>query len=110
MRECVADCSAICRDVLIKIEFLQGGKIMNSEEKKRGGADSSSREDRGGDSVLKPDSPCIGFCSTSFGDDWCVGCGRSAQEVIGWITYDDATKESIWKRVESEGTSYRFRK
>ena len=61
-------------------------------------------------SILKPDSPCVGYCSTSFGDDWCVGCGRSAREVIEWITYDDVAKQKIWNRVESEATAIRFRK
>ena len=31
------------------------------------------------------DSPCIGVCSTTnLGDAVCVGCGRTAEEVIGW--------------------------
>ncbi|NMM79179.1 DUF3717 domain-containing protein, partial [Acidovorax sp. SRB_24] len=28
-----------------------------------------------------PDTPCIAICSTSQGDDWCKGCGRSFEEV-----------------------------
>jgi predicted Fe-S protein YdhL (DUF1289 family) len=83
---------------------------MSFEEKKRRPRPAIVREERSSSSQLKADSPCIGYCSTSFGDDWCVGCGRSAQEVIGWITYDDVTKEKIWERVESEGTAFRFRK
>jgi predicted Fe-S protein YdhL (DUF1289 family) len=59
---------------------------------------------------LKPDSPCIGYCSTSFGDDVCKGCGRGFMEVINWNTMDDAQKASIWLRVESEATGYRWRK
>jgi predicted Fe-S protein YdhL (DUF1289 family) len=58
----------------------------------------------------KPDSPCIGMCSTSYGDDICRGCGRTFIEVIDWIIYEDEQKKSVWMRVEEEGTSIRFRK
>jgi predicted Fe-S protein YdhL (DUF1289 family) len=59
---------------------------------------------------LKPDSPCIGYCSTSFGDDICIGCGRFSDEVIKWIFMTDFEKEGIWARIISEGTAIRFRK
>ena len=70
---------------------------------------SSTVNDRNSSS-LHPDSPCIGYCSTSFGDDWCVGCGSSSEEVINWITYGEIKKREIWIRVESEGIAFRFRK
>lgn len=57
---------------------------------------------------LKPDSPCIGYCSTSFGDDICKGCGRNFLEVIQWNTMDDPAKAVIWARIEAEGTALRF--
>ncbi|MES2534312.1 MAG: DUF1289 domain-containing protein [Pseudomonadota bacterium] len=57
---------------------------------------------------LKPDSPCIGYCSTTFGDDFCKGCGRHFMEVINWNAMDSAQKAVIWERVEKEGTAYRF--
>jgi predicted Fe-S protein YdhL (DUF1289 family) len=47
------------------------------------------------------DSPCVGICSsTSFGDAVCIGCGRTAQEVIEWNTYSDAQKIAINKRLQ----------
>lgn len=46
------------------------------------------------------DSPCVGICSTTnVGDDICVGCGRSAIEVIEWNTYSDKQKVAINKRL-----------
>lgn len=63
----------------------------------------------GNNSIMKPDSPCIGMCSTSYGDSICRGCGRSSDEVIGWIFYDDEKKKEVWDRVELEGTAVRFR-
>jgi len=47
------------------------------------------------------DSPCIGICSsTNVGDEICVGCGRTAQEVIEWNTYTDAQRIEINKRLQ----------
>lgn len=36
-------------------------------------------------------SPCIGFCSTTYGDDYCKGCYRHYQQVIDWeqLAYND---------------------
>ena len=31
-----------------------------------------------------PDTPCIAICSTSQGDDFCKGCGRTFGEVQHW--------------------------
>ena len=53
--------------------------------------------------VLRPDSPCAGYCSTSHGDEICKGCGRTFDEVINWIIYDDAEKDAIWARLEADG-------
>jgi predicted Fe-S protein YdhL (DUF1289 family) len=61
----------------------------------------SSSQSRKG--VLRPDSPCAGYCSTSHGDEICKGCGRTFDEVINWIIYDDAEKDAIWARLEAAG-------
>lgn len=46
------------------------------------------------------DSPCIGVCSTTnLGDAVCVGCGRTAEEVIGWNRLTKNDKEQIVKRI-----------
>lgn len=46
------------------------------------------------------DSPCVGICSsTNVGDAVCVGCGRTAEEVIEWNTYSDAQKTIINRRL-----------
>ena len=60
--------------------------------------------------TLEPESPCIGYCSTTFGDDTCIGCGRSAEEVVQWIFLSDIEKKEIWKRIISTGTAIRFRR
>lgn len=45
------------------------------------------------------DSPCIGICSTSFGDEVCVGCGRTFSEVCRWNTMTDEEKTQVNHRL-----------
>lgn len=56
----------------------------------------------------RPDSPCIGICSTLF-DDVCQGCGRTAAEVSNWVFYSEEEKQVIWERITREATAWRFR-
>ena len=51
-------------------------------------------------SSLQPDSPCVGRCSTTYGDDVCKGCGRTFIEVINWIIYTDEEKAAVWARLQ----------
>lgn len=62
------------------------------------------------DSTLseRPDSPCIGICSTLF-DEVCQGCGRTAAEVSNWVFFSDEEKRQVWERITREGTGKRFR-
>ena len=55
-----------------------------------------------------PDTPCIAICSTSQGDDWCKGCGRSFDEVQHWPAYRPAQKRAVWRRITLQGTAWRF--
>ena len=45
----------------------------------------------------KASTPCLGICSTTYGDDVCKGCKRFVHEVIGWNKYETSEKESINK-------------
>ena len=55
-----------------------------------------------------PDTPCIAICSTSQGDDWCKGCGRSFEEVQHWPAMGPVQKRATWQRIQREGTAWRF--
>src|SRR3990167_2996718 len=55
-----------------------------------------------------PDTPCIAICSTSQGDDWCKGCGRSFEEVQNWTCMRPAEKRQTWRRIVAQGTAWRF--
>ncbi|MCU1728608.1 DUF1289 domain-containing protein [Pseudomonas sp. 7P_10.2_Bac1] len=46
-------------------------------------------------------TPCIGLCSTVFGDLICRGCKRFNHEIIQWNGYSDNEKNSIWLRLET---------
>ena len=44
-------------------------------------------------------TPCIGICSTTYGDLICRGCKRFAHEVTGWNGYADAQRGAVWRRL-----------
>ncbi|MBP9726309.1 MAG: DUF1289 domain-containing protein [Gammaproteobacteria bacterium] len=48
---------------------------------------------------LLTESPCVGVCSTTFGDDVCYGCQRTYLEVIQWNTLNDQEKDRINQRL-----------
>ena len=45
-------------------------------------------------------TPCIGVCSTVFGDTVCRGCRRFSHEVVNWNAYTDEQKTIVWKRLD----------
>ena len=45
-------------------------------------------------------TPCIGLCSTVYGDLVCRGCKRFHHEVIHWNGYNEAEKRAVWLRLE----------
>ena len=45
-------------------------------------------------------SPCVGICSTVYGDSVCRGCMRFYDEVIDWNRYGDTQKYSVYQRIE----------
>lgn len=46
-------------------------------------------------------TPCIGVCSTVYGDLVCRGCKRFAHEVIEWNGYREDQKTIVWRRLTS---------
>lgn len=45
-------------------------------------------------------TPCIGICSTTYGDTVCRGCRRYLHEVINWNRFEDGEKRLIWQRLD----------
>ena len=46
-----------------------------------------------------PRSPCIGVCSTTYGDLICRGCYRFAHEVTQWNGYEPAQQTVVLERL-----------
>lgn len=51
------------------------------------------------DKIFLTESPCVGVCSTTFGDDVCYGCKRTYREVIQWNTMNDQEKDKVNQRL-----------
>lgn len=45
-------------------------------------------------------TPCVGLCSTVYGDLVCRGCKRFHHEVILWNGYNEEEKRAVWLRLE----------
>tara|TARA_A100000164_G_scaffold175855_1_gene156180 strand:- start:1256 stop:1702 length:447 start_codon:yes stop_codon:yes gene_type:complete len=45
-------------------------------------------------------NPCVGVCSTTYGDDICKGCKRFRHEVSSWTKYSDVEKNIVNRRLE----------
>lgn len=50
--------------------------------------------------ILKIDTPCIGICSTVYGDKVCRGCKRLFNEVIDWNIYTVEQKQEVYSRLD----------
>lgn len=44
-------------------------------------------------------TPCMGICSTTYGDLVCRGCKRFAHEIIQWNGFDQDQREIVWNRL-----------
>ena len=55
----------------------------------------------------RTDSPCIAVCTTLY-DEKCKGCGRTYVEVAQWNAMTPEEKEAVWKRIDAEGTWWRY--
>ncbi len=48
------------------------------------------------------DTPCIGICSSVYGDPICRGCKRTAKEVIDWNRYNSGEKSVVYQRLQAQ--------
>lgn len=49
---------------------------------------------------LKKRTPCVGICSTTYGDLVCRGCKRFAHEIVQWNGYDEAQQDAVRDRLQ----------
>ena len=45
-------------------------------------------------------TPCLGICSTTYGDDVCKGCKRFVHEIISWPKYSSEERAYVNDRLE----------
>lgn len=45
-------------------------------------------------------TPCVGLCSTVYGDQVCRGCKRFSHEIVDWNRYSERQREAVWLRLE----------
>ena len=45
-------------------------------------------------------TPCLGICSTTYGDDVCNGCKRFVHEIISWPKYSQDERALVNDRLE----------
>jgi len=46
-------------------------------------------------------TPCIGICSTTYGDLVCRGCKRFAHEIVAWNGYTPTQRSIVWDRLNA---------
>lgn len=44
-------------------------------------------------------TPCVGTCSTTYGDLVCRGCKRFAHEIVQWNGFDPEQRQTVWQRL-----------
>ena len=50
--------------------------------------------------MTRSTTPCLGICSTTYGDSVCKGCKRFVHEVIDWNKFNSEEKELVNARLE----------
>jgi len=48
---------------------------------------------------LNKRTPCVGICSTTYGDLVCRGCKRFAHEIVQWNGYDATQQDAVRERL-----------
>lgn len=46
-------------------------------------------------------TPCVGICSTTYGDLVCRGCKRFAHEIVQWNGFNEDQQNAVWQRLLS---------
>ena len=40
-------------------------------------------------------SPCVNICDLDQTGEWCMGCGRSLDEIAGWASASDEERRAV---------------
>jgi predicted Fe-S protein YdhL (DUF1289 family) len=44
-------------------------------------------------------SPCIGICTLDNATGYCLGCGRTGNEIGDWISMSEGQRDAVWKKL-----------
>jgi len=47
------------------------------------------------------DSPCNSICTLDHKTKLCKGCGRTVEEIVGWISYTEQEKKQVLDSLKS---------
>ncbi|MCZ6619688.1 MAG: DUF1289 domain-containing protein [Gammaproteobacteria bacterium] len=75
---------------------------MSSRIKAEGGGNTGSagERSRGAPALNHRRTPCVGICSTTYGDLVCRGCKRFAHEIVMWNGFSEDQRDRVWQRLE----------
>ncbi|MBI1211080.1 MAG: DUF1289 domain-containing protein [Alphaproteobacteria bacterium] len=45
-------------------------------------------------------SPCVDVCSIDDDTGWCIGCGRTMNEIATWATMGDEARKKVLREVD----------
>ena len=49
-------------------------------------------------------SPCTGVCKLDEATGWCLGCGRTGDEMDGWPNQTEAARQAVWDEIPARLT------
>ena len=52
----------------------------------------------------KVESPCVSVCRLE--NQVCVGCGRTADDIVNWYDMTDDEKQTVLHRIEKESKGW----
>ena len=59
-----------------------------------------------------PPSPCISVCQIEEATGWCLGCGRTGDEVARWLGFNEDERLAVWgelpQRLDQLGVGVRL--
>lgn len=64
-----------------------------------GSVKTSSSAARYGTGSSRRPTPCVGICSTTYGDLVCRGCKRYAHEIVQWNAYSQQQRNAVSQRL-----------
>ena len=48
---------------------------------------------------MRRHSPCVGICKLDDATGYCLGCGRSGDEVAQWVVMSEAQRDDVWLKL-----------